>query len=170
MAVQQTLISVEEYLNTSYEGADREYLDGRVVERNLGEQDHSWIQVVLASFFYSQRETIGTYPFTEQRMQVKATRFRIPDVCVVLGGRPKEQIFHAPPFLAIEILSKDDRAAALQDKLDDYRQFGISYVWVIDPGTQSGVTYSLKNGQYSMAPGLYTKNPDIDLPAGRLFE
>jgi Uma2 family endonuclease len=170
MPVHETLISVEEYLNTSYEGADREYLDGRVVERNLGEQDHSWLQVVLSAFFYNQRETLGTYPFSEQRLQVKTTRFRIPDVCVVLGGRPKEQIFRTPPFLAIEILSKDDRASDLQQKLDDYREFGIPYVWVIDPRTKSGVTHDFQNGQHSVASGLHTKNPDIDLPAGRLFE
>ena len=41
MPVEQTLVSVEEYLNTSYDGADREYVDGRIVERNLGEKDHS---------------------------------------------------------------------------------------------------------------------------------
>jgi hypothetical protein len=38
MPAQQTLASVEEYLNTSYEGSDREYIDGRIVERNLGEK------------------------------------------------------------------------------------------------------------------------------------
>ena len=40
MPVQQTLVSVEEYLNTSYDGPDREYVDGRIVERNLGEKSH----------------------------------------------------------------------------------------------------------------------------------
>jgi hypothetical protein len=30
-----TLISVEEYLSTSYEDGDREYLDGEVLERNI---------------------------------------------------------------------------------------------------------------------------------------
>ena len=29
-------MSVEEYLHTSFDGADREYLDGEVVERNMG--------------------------------------------------------------------------------------------------------------------------------------
>jgi hypothetical protein len=38
-----TLIPVEKYLNTSYD-SDREYVDGEVVERKLGEQTRSRIQ------------------------------------------------------------------------------------------------------------------------------
>ena len=30
------LVSVEEYLHTSYPDGDREYVDGRIVERNMG--------------------------------------------------------------------------------------------------------------------------------------
>jgi hypothetical protein len=36
-----TLVPIEEYLSTSYEDGDREYVDGEVLERNLGEFDHS---------------------------------------------------------------------------------------------------------------------------------
>ncbi len=39
----RTLISVEEYLATSYR-PDCDYVDGEVVERNLGEWDHSRLQ------------------------------------------------------------------------------------------------------------------------------
>ena len=33
------IVSVEEYLRTSYSDGDREYIDGRVVERNFADQD-----------------------------------------------------------------------------------------------------------------------------------
>ncbi|MFL6352133.1 MAG: hypothetical protein ACJ74Z_09810 [Bryobacteraceae bacterium] len=45
-----TQISVEEYLKTVY-CPDRDYVDGVVEERNLGERDHSWIQGLLVTFF-----------------------------------------------------------------------------------------------------------------------
>jgi Uma2 family endonuclease len=170
MQAPQTLVSVEEYLNTSYEGPDREYVDGRIVERNLGEQDHSWPQGELIVFFASLRKTLGAYAFPEQRVQVKATRFRVPDVCVYIGGRPSEQVFRTPPFLVVEILSKDDRASDLKEKLGDYRDFGIPFVWAIDPRTRSGYTCSLEDGFKTKKPGLQTKNPDIELPVERLFE
>jgi hypothetical protein len=38
-----TLISVEEYLRTSYR-PDCDYVDGEVLERNVGERDHSKLQ------------------------------------------------------------------------------------------------------------------------------
>ena len=38
-----TLISVEEYLNTSYD-PDVEYVDGVLVERNVGHEQHSNVQ------------------------------------------------------------------------------------------------------------------------------
>jgi len=38
------LVSVEEYLNTSYPDGDREYVDGQIVERNVGEIDHAGLQ------------------------------------------------------------------------------------------------------------------------------
>src|SRR5579862_9366625 len=117
MLAQNTLVSVEEYLNTSYDGPDHEYVDGRIVERNLGEKDHSRPQRKLIVFFDSLENTLGTYSFPEQRVQVKATRFRVPDLCVYIGAEPDEQIFRTPPFLAVEILSKDDRAGELQEKL-----------------------------------------------------
>ncbi len=50
MASAQTLISVEEYLKTSY-SPDCDYVDGVVEERNLGERDHSWIQAQIASSY-----------------------------------------------------------------------------------------------------------------------
>src|SRR5262249_61526381 len=120
MPVQQTLISVEEYLNTSYDGGDREYVDGRIVERNLGAKDHSRPMRKLIGFLIERENTLPAYAFPSQRVQVKATRFRVPDVCVYVGSEPDEQVFRTPPFLAIEILSKDDRASDLQNKLDDY--------------------------------------------------
>jgi Uma2 family endonuclease len=169
MPAQQTLVSVEEYLNTSYEGPDREYVDGRVVERNVGEKDHSRPHRKLIGFFIANEGTLHTYAFPEQRVQVKATRFRVPDISVCIGAEPDEQVFRTPPFLAIEILSKDDRAGELQEKLDDYRSFGIPFVWVIDPSIRHGYTYSLEDG-YKMQPGLHTRNPDLKLPIKKLFE
>jgi Uma2 family endonuclease len=144
-------------------------VDGRVLERNSGEKDHSDPQRELIVFFATRRGSPKTHVFPEQRVQVKNTRFRVPDVCVYLGSEPGEQVFRTPPFLAIEILSKDDRASDMQEKLDDYRDFLIPFVWVIDPRTRRGYTYSLEGG-FKMQPGLHTTNPDIELAIERLFE
>ena len=93
-----TLVSVEEYLHTSYH-PDCDYLDGEVLERNLVERNHSELQGELFLHFSNHRRQWNTYAFVEQRVRVSPTRFRIPDVCVYLG-RPKEQIFVTPPSSA----------------------------------------------------------------------
>ena len=45
-AVLPALVSVEEYLHTSY-SPDVDYVDGLLEERNVGEIDHSWVQKAL---------------------------------------------------------------------------------------------------------------------------
>jgi Uma2 family endonuclease len=44
----------------------------------------------------------------EQRVQIKATRVRIPDVCILAENAPHEKIIRTPPLLCIEILSPED--------------------------------------------------------------
>ena len=112
------LISVEEYLNTSYD-PDCDYVDGRVVERNLGELDHSDLQGEIVFYFRARRKQWRLHAFPEQRVQVSATRFRIPDICVTVGPKPTEQIFRTPPFLAIEILSKKDRKGDVLERIEE---------------------------------------------------
>ena len=116
-------LSVEEYLGTSYR-PDREYVDGALVRRNLGTQDHSRFQMGLSAFLYNRRDEYGIHVFPEQRVQVKPTRFRVPDVCAVAGEEPNEQILTRPLFLCNEILSKDDRMTETQERIDDYLCFG----------------------------------------------
>src|SRR5262245_12767765 len=99
-----SLISVDEYLNTSYR-TDCDYVDGVVLERNLGEKDHSGLQMEIGYYYRARRKQWGLWVYPEQRVQVAPTRFRVPDICAVIGEAP-EQIFRTPPFLCIEVLSK----------------------------------------------------------------
>jgi len=126
----RTLVSIEEYLASSYR-PDRDYVDGVVEERNLGEHDHSDLQTAIAIYFGSRQKELGVHVVVEQRVQVKPTRIRIPDVCILAGGRPKEQIFSKPPLACIEILSPEDRLSRLRDRVNDYLTFGAGYVWPV---------------------------------------
>jgi Uma2 family endonuclease len=165
----RTLVSVDEYLHTSYD-PDCDYVDGDIVERNVGERDHSELQGEIYAYIRSLKEKSNVHPYIEQRLQVSRTRFRIPDVCVVAGDRPSEQIFTKPPFIAIEILSKDDRMAQMQDRIDDYLTFGVRYVWVVNPQTQRAWSYT-KDGSHEAKDGiLRTEDPAIELPLREIFQ
>ena len=126
-----TLVSVSEYLATSYR-PDRDYVDGELLERNVGEWDHSRLQALLLKHLLQYEETFGLLVVAEQRVQVTASRFRIPDLCVVRGN-PGEQILTRPPLLCIEILSPDDRMSSMQERIDDFLAFGVENVWIVDP-------------------------------------
>jgi hypothetical protein len=55
------LVSVEEYLRTSFPDADREYVDGRIVERNVGEVDDSDVQSSIPHYLrtHYKKEHLG---------------------------------------------------------------------------------------------------------------
>ena len=146
------LIPVEEYLRTSYH-PDCDYVDGEVLERNLGESDHSDLQGELIYFFRARRGSWKVFAFPEQRIQVRPTRFRIPDICVYAGEKLKEQIFRTPPLICIEILSPEDRLERIQERIDDYLAFGVPYVWVINPRNRRAWAYT-KDGSTEIHDGL----------------
>ena len=81
----KTLVPLEEYLHTDC-SPDCEYVDGEIVERNVGERDHSICQGLIYAYLLARREQWGVYPLIELRTQVQRTRFRVPDVYVFLGG------------------------------------------------------------------------------------
>jgi Uma2 family endonuclease len=164
----RTLVSVEEYLRTSYR-PDCDYVDGAIVERNLGELDHSDLQAEIISYFRTRLRNRSVFAYVEQRVQLSPTRFRIPDVCV-LTGKPTEQVFRTPPFIAIEILSKDDRISQMQEGIDDYLKFGVRYVWLIDPRTRRAWVHT-KEGAHEAKDGiLRTEDPAIELPLPGIFD
>lgn len=84
-----TFVPLTEYLETSYR-PDCEYLDGELLERNVGEWDHSRLQMLLSGFLHRQEKQWGILVVTEQRVQVKARRFRVPDICVLTGPPPDQ--------------------------------------------------------------------------------
>ncbi len=158
-----TLISVEEYLATSYE-PDCDYVDGHLEQRNVGEWDHSKLQLAIGAYFFARRKQWGISAATELRVQVKPSRFRIPDVCVVLG-EPNEQILTRPPFLCVEILSPEDRMKRVQERIDDYLAMGVHYVWVFDPSTRHVYVATASVGLHDFkGEVLRTENPALELP------
>jgi Uma2 family endonuclease len=128
-------VSVEEYLSTVYE-PDCEYVDGVVVERNVGEFEHSYLQIIIGTLFTNNTEAWGVFGLTEQRVQIALSKFFIPDVCVLRMGGPTEDILTHPPLIAIEIMSPEDTIRRAAQKAAQYLQFGVEHVWVIDPNAR----------------------------------
>ncbi|MGA2570663.1 MAG: Uma2 family endonuclease [Terracidiphilus sp.] len=133
--------TVREYLRTSW-SPDREFVDGRIEERNLGEKEHSILQRYLTVLFAIKRAEWRVEVFPELRTQTQARRFRVPDVLIVRAGDKFERYVTRPPLIAIEILSPEDTLHAMQEKAAEYRHFGVEHIWIIDPEPRIAYRYT----------------------------
>jgi Uma2 family endonuclease len=162
-----TVVPLREYLETSYR-PDCEYREGELLERNVGEWDHSRLQMLLSRYLSNRENEWGILVVPEQRVQVKATRFRIPDITVLIGPPPAEPIIRNPPFICIEILSPRDRMQEMQERIDDYLAFGVRYVWLIHPGTRRAFVYTAEGVREAKDGVLCTTEPEIRVPLSEL--
>jgi Uma2 family endonuclease len=165
--MQATLVPVEEYLRTNYD-PDCEYVDGQIVERNLGEKPHSRIQVAIVLYLGPRAKRLGIEVLTEQRVQVSPTRYRIPDVAVLPIS--DERIVTSPPFICIEILSKKDTMEYMQGKIDDYLNFGVPFVWIINPRNKKAYVVTRAGMVEATSGKLETRDPAIKVPLSAIFE
>ena len=131
-SVPAVFVSMEEYLNTSYEGAV-EYVDGELKEKGVTGHAHGQVQGLLFMWFHQHRKEWGISVSVETHTRVAPTRFRLPDVVVLRRGTaPKHTIVNAP-ILAVEVLSPSDRRADLKERAEDLIAMGTADVWLIDP-------------------------------------
>jgi Uma2 family endonuclease len=90
---------------------------------------------------------------------VNATRFRVPDVCVLAEDAPDEQVVTTPPILCIEILSPEDRSKRYMERVNDYFAMGVPWCWIIDPVARQG---------WIATPGNLAEATDGILHAGNI--
>ncbi len=145
-------MSVEEYLRTSFE-PDADYVDGVIEARNWGEWHHAGLQSILDRMFGAEEDRWGVFVSTELRVQTSATRFRIPDVCVIDQRDKVIRIPRKPPLLCIEVLSPEDRLTAMLKRVRDFHTMGVSHVWVFDPAKRK-VWVSTRDGATEWTRGV----------------
>jgi Uma2 family endonuclease len=168
MASAPTLVSVEEYLRTSY-SPDCDYVDGVLEKRNLGERDHSWIQAKLIILLMSRFRETGIAAMPEWRVQTRPSRFRIPDVTVV-RGKPDEKILTKPPLLCIEIPSPDDRLSRVNARIKEYLDFGVPAVWLVDPEEKKVWIYRQTGMEEASGNTLRLDGTELEFPLGEIFD
>ena len=158
------LIDVEEYLRISFDGPDCEYLDGEIVERNMGELPHGEAQGQLVHLLklLAPRWKLRVIP--EIRIQINPRRYRVADLAVWREGPIGDRIPTVPPFLVVEILSPEDRMVRMQPKIAEYLSISVEWVWVIDPEEKTALCYSQKNPAGAACEVLRTENPEIAIP------
>ncbi len=112
-----------------------EFRDGALLERGDPTFLHGMIQAQLGSCFLLLRQH-GFRPAISASHILRPGLIRIPDVAVH-QGMPTMPHPDCPPYVAIKVLSADDRMTAIVGKMREYRDFGVAHAWVVDPELQA---------------------------------
>ena len=156
-----TAIPVSEYLSSIYE-PDMDFVEGELEDRNVGEKDHAKVQLRVVRLL----DTGDWFVALGARVRISPTRYRVPDVCVY-EREPEEQVLHSPPWIVVEILSREDRMSLMQRKIEDYYTAGCAHIWILDPWLRKA--YRFDGTSMAEVSELATGDGRVGLDVGRIF-
>jgi len=129
----------------------------------MGELPHGDIQAELV-FRLKQASGGRLRVVSEIRIQINPRRYRVADIAVWRAGDIGKRIPTVPPFLAIEILSPEDRMVRMLPKIQEYLSIGTEWIWVIDPEERKALIYSQASPTGVLSDILRTEDPAIEIP------
>ena len=162
----KVLVPVEEYLRMSFDGPDRDFVDGEIVERNMGNKLHSRSQGRLVGICYEFRKSTPLWVMPELRCRLDPQRYRVLDIGLFVG-EPEEDVPSTPPLAVIEIVSPDDRMTEIVKKLEDYRTWGVANIWLIDPYLRKAFLYSSTG--FTEVRALDLPDFSVSIPLSEVF-
>jgi Uma2 family endonuclease len=169
MAVVQTLITAEQLLAMGSD-ARFELVRGELVEMSPVGRTHSWVVAQLLSwmFPFARRNKLGVVG-TELGFILS----RDPDVVLApdlyfvskprWGDLDAHGFFEGAPDLAVEVLSPDDRATKVHEKIRKYFRAGSSLFWLVDPDNMT-VTVYRPSGEVRILSGSQAVTGEEVLP------
>ena len=160
-------IPVEEYLRTSYE-YEPEYVDGELVERTLPTYLHARAHAKICGAFIREERQCHLLVAIEVRIPTSSQRWRIPDLVILAEKGPDSKYLSSPPLAVIEILSPEDSAADLLSKFEEYREFGVTHCWLVDPEHRH--LYRFESGSLLQVGVIEFPERGFRLPASEIFE
>jgi len=148
MAVQEKLLTAEEFAQLPKDGKKYELVKGVVVEVCRPNYIHGKLQASLAYFLndHVRKQKLGdVITETGHILARNPDTVRGPDVAFISKDRAKRQepsgYVPSGPDLAVEIVSPNDTAKEINDKIKEYFQAGTSLIWVIYPDTKEVYVY-----------------------------
>jgi Uma2 family endonuclease len=143
--------------------------------------DNTTTLLVPLALFVREHHLGRVWPEVGFRLSREPDTVRAPDVSFVAtnrlpGGVVPRRFVDGPPTLAIEVMSPNDRAEDVQEKVEEYLSAGCERVWVVQPLTKT-VTVHRPGGDahtYHLGESLTSADAAFDvggfaLPLGELF-
>ena len=137
----QALLTAEELLRLNLPNKRTELVRGMLIIREPAGYQHGNIaaRLMLAIGNYVEAHTLGRVFAAETGFTLarKPDTVRAPDVAFISNKRlpdpPPRGFAELAPDLAVEVLSPDDGAGEVLDKVADWLKAGTRLVWVVDP-------------------------------------
>ena len=142
---EKTLITPEEFLRMP-DRKNFELVDGDLLERNVSALS-SWVGFTLARLIgnYVEGNQLGWMFGADNGFQCFPDRpkaVRLPDVSFVKSGRMTwDQLtdgwLRVVPDLVVEVISPNDKAYELDEKIEMFLKAGVPLLWIVNPNVRT---------------------------------
>jgi Uma2 family endonuclease len=182
MLVQEKLYTVDEFWEVFGETKHLELVKGVPVEMSPTGEAHGIVSMWLGFLILThvEKNDLGAVTAAETGyvLASEPAIVRAPDVGFIaksrLTGPSSEKYFPGAPDLAVEVVSPNDKAGIIHDKVLDYLHAGTRLVWVVYPDSKTVMAY-----QPNANAHLYTASDTLDggsvlsglsLPVSNIFK
>lgn len=139
-ALSKKKIYTYEDINSLPEG-NYEIIDGEKVDMTPIMFGHGWLEFKIAELLERHLGNKGYVAVGEVGIVITKSPFRLRAADVVYISKEKSPerpkgMLEIPPDLIIEILSEDNTAKDINDKVKDYLSIGVKRIVLVDPYTE----------------------------------
>jgi Uma2 family endonuclease len=133
-----------EELLTMPDGSRYDLIDGNLVERGMGAEAGLVGATIIQLLEYVHANNLGFVYTSDCGYQIfvgRPKRVRFPDCSFIARGRlPDDRTptghIRIPPDLVVEVVSPNDPAYEVEEKIEEYLEAGVKLLWVVYPNTQ----------------------------------
>ncbi|MCX7966931.1 MAG: Uma2 family endonuclease [Armatimonadetes bacterium] len=163
MAVTKKVWTDEEILSLKSEGKV-EIVGGELKIMTPAGLEQEDVGAILVAHLvnYVIPKKLGRIYMSQAGFRMPNGDLRAPDVSFVRteklpSGRSPKKFGHFPPDLAVEILAEDETPEDYAAKVQEYLDWGVTLVWVVDPNTHT--VWVHRKGR---EPKQLTENDELD--------
>ena len=166
------MLTVEQYEQLPVTGVRTELVDGEVIELSTGVLLHDLVRDNILIALHRQG---GGHAVAEREFRTTPSRVRRADAVWYAAGRIKfadlARSMSPVPDLAVEVVSPNDRAVDIRQKVHEYLDAGVEAVWVIYLETREADVWN--RGRRAAEAGVDTLTadclPGFALPIDAVF-
>ena len=146
----RTLVTADELLRMPDDGRRYELIEGELIEMAPAGGRHGRVgaKIVTRLCLYVEGNDLGELLASEVGffLQRDPDTVRAPDAAFIAKDRlPPEGIpvgfVDTIPDLVVEVVSPNDRAGQLQAKVEQWIEYGVKVVWLVNPERRSITVY-----------------------------